>query len=132
MVCMKVLFNETKTIVCVFISLLAGLYGLSQTTIDLQSVSKHIGDSVKVCGKIYGGRYISGDEGSPTIINMGGLYPHAPLTLVVWGYSKRSFDGLPEIKYKDKNVCATGKITSYKGRPAMILYEEDQLQLSSN
>ena len=38
----------------------------SQIVIELSDVSKHIGDSVKIVAKIYGGKYLENIKGSPT------------------------------------------------------------------
>nr|WP_276504847.1 hypothetical protein [Terrimonas sp. H1YJ31] len=49
------------------------LASFGQEIIKLDDVSKHVGDSVKVCGKVYGIRYLEQAKNSPTFINVGVL-----------------------------------------------------------
>jgi hypothetical protein len=63
------------------ILLLSATITFSQTTIKLEEISKHVGDSVKVCGKVYGIRYLEQSENSLTFINIGGSYPNQLLTV---------------------------------------------------
>ena len=48
-----------------------------QTEIKLEEIGKHIGDSVKVCTKIYGGIFLERSKGTPTFLKMS-LYPDLP------------------------------------------------------
>lgn len=111
--------------ICPFIiALIFTTIASAQEVIDLKDVSKHIGDSVLVCGKIFSGRFLPRSEGSPTLLNMGGLYPDQLLTLVIWGKDRQPFNGIPEKLYKDQDVCVTGKIEMFKDKPQIVLYME--------
>ncbi|MEO6540843.1 MAG: hypothetical protein ABIN74_07645, partial [Ferruginibacter sp.] len=48
----------------------------AQTTIKLDEVSQHIGDSVTVCGKVTDMRYFENSKNKPTFLNMGARYPN--------------------------------------------------------
>ena len=42
------------------------LSAVAQKEIDIADVANHVGDSVKICSKIYGGKYLEQTKGSPT------------------------------------------------------------------
>jgi len=115
-----------KGLVAIVILLLSGIvYG--QQEIKLDELNKHIGDSVTVCTKIYGGIFLDRSKDTPTLLNAGGKYPNAPLTIVIWADARAKFKEKPEVFYKDKDVCITGKVSLYKDRPQIVVYEEKQI-----
>ena len=101
----------------------------AQKEISIDSLNQHIGDSVIVCTKIYGGIYLDRSKGAPTLLNAGGAYPNAPLTILIWGDDREKFKNPPEVYYKDKEVCISGKIILYKEKPEIIVYDEKQMVL---
>jgi len=116
-----------KKTVFLVIAIVFSLTSFAQTEIKLEEVGKHVGDSVKVCGKIYGGIFLERSSGTPTFLNVGGLYPNNPLTIVIWADLRKQFEQKPEEFYKDKNVCIFGKITLFKDKPQIVLYSKNQL-----
>jgi micrococcal nuclease len=109
------------------IALLLSTAALAQKEIKIEELSQHIGDSVTVCTKIYGGIYLDHSKGAPTFLNAGDSYPNAPLTIVIWEDARKQFKEQPEVFYKDKEVCVTGKVILYKEKPEIVIYEEKQL-----
>src|SRR6185436_13428013 len=103
-----------KKISFIIASLLLVSTCFSQVEIKLEDINKHVGDSIKVCGKIYGGIYLERSNGTPTFLNVGGNYPNSPLTIVIWSDVRKTFTDKPEEYYKDKEVCVTGKVELYK------------------
>jgi hypothetical protein len=97
----------------------------AQKEIKIEDIANHVGDSVTVCAKVYGGIYL--DRSSLTLLNVGGAYPNAPLTVVIREEARTKFKESPETFYKDKEVCITGKITLFKEKPQIELYEEKQI-----
>lgn len=104
----------------------------AQQEIKMDEVNKHIGDSVTVCSKVYGGIYLQQSKGSPTFLNVGGAYPNSLLTLVIWDDVRKQFKEAPETFYKDKEVCITGKLILYKEKPEIVIYDEKQLMIKEN
>jgi hypothetical protein len=100
----------------------------AQTEIKIEDVKNHIGDSVKLMAKIYGGKYLESAQGTPTFLNVGDRYPDAPLTLVIWGDTRKKFTTTPETIYTGKNVTITGKLILYKNRPEIIITDPNQIQ----
>ena len=111
------------------ILLLCTIASKAQNTISIDEVQKHVGDSVKICTRIYGGIYLDRSQNKPTFLNAGAAYPNALLTLVIWGDVRSRFKEAPETYYKDKEICVTGKIILYKDKPEIIIYDEKQISL---
>jgi len=99
----------------------------AQTEIKIEDAAKHEGDSVTICTKIFGAKYFEASNRSPTLLNAGAKYPDAPLTIVIFGESRAAFKNKPEEFYPDKNVCVSGKIVIYKGKPEIIVSDEKQM-----
>ena len=74
----------------------------AQKEIKVNDAKNHVGDSVKICTKIYGGKFLENTKGTPTFLNAGGYYPNAPLTIVIWPDARKEFNNTPEEFYKGK------------------------------
>ena len=107
--------------------LIYGTHSFAQQKINADDAAKHESDSVIVCTKIFGARYFEGAENAPTLLNAGAKYPDAPLTVVIYRDSRPSFTNKPEEFYVDKNVCVTGRIVLYKGKPQIILTKQSNI-----
>ena len=94
-----------------------------------EEAAKHVGDSVQVCGKIYGGRFFETSIGCPTLLNMGAAFPASPLTIMIPGDVRSKMGYIPEAQLKEKNICVWGKVTLYKERPEIIIYNLSQLKV---
>ena len=88
----------------------------------------HIGEKATVCGEVASTRYAASSRGRPTFLNLDKPYPNQIFTVVIWGEDRGKF-GQPEGKYRDKRVCVTGKITSYRGVPEIIASEPGQIEV---
>ena len=99
----------------------------AQNEIKVEDAAKHGGDSVTICTKIFGARYFETGSKSPTLLNAGAKYPDAPLTIVIYGESRAAFKNKPEEYYPEKNICVTGKIGMYRGKPQIVVTDEKQI-----
>jgi len=88
------------------------------TTINIEDAQKHIGETVKICSKVYGHK----DLGSMVLVNMGAKYPDQLLTLVMRNDTKSMADSLDY-----KMLCVTGKLVDYNGKPEIIVTEKEQI-----
>ncbi|TWI83268.1 hypothetical protein IQ13_1376 [Lacibacter cauensis] len=118
---------QLLTVFLFFVALTGTAY--AQQTISLEEVSKHIGDSVKVCGVVRGGRFLEQAKNSPTLLNIGAAFPNQQLTVVIWGDVRKQFEQAPEELFKDKEVCIVGKVELYKEKPQIVLKRKEQLLL---
>lgn len=97
-----------------FIFSLSSILSFSQTKISIDSISNHKDELVTVCGKVYGTKFL--DKSQITFIDLGAVYPDAPLTIVILGKDRANFKENPETLYSDKQICVTGVIKEYKGK----------------
>src|SRR4029077_4005920 len=79
----------------------------------------HVGEQATVCGKVASTRYATTTRGKPTFLNLDKPYPSQVFTILIWGENREKF-GTPEEKYRDKQICVTGKITEYRGAPEIV------------
>jgi hypothetical protein len=115
-----------RSFAALLLSFFLGLAVQAQTTIKLEDVSTHVGDSVKTCGKVAGIRFMESAKGQPTLINIGAPYPNQLLTVVIWEDLRKQFDKTPEL-FRDKNVCIIGKIELYRDKPQIVIKTKEQL-----
>ncbi|MBK8301211.1 MAG: hypothetical protein IPK90_12420 [Chitinophagaceae bacterium] len=108
-------------------ALLLTVTSFAQQKIKTEDLSKHVGDSVTFCTKIFGGIFLDRSKEQLTLLNAGGNYPNAPLTIVIGSDTREKFANKPEVFYKDKEVCITGKISLYKEKPQIVVCNEKQL-----
>jgi hypothetical protein len=97
-------------------------------TVKIDELDKHIGETVKVCTKIFGTKQLS-SGGKPTFLNAGGAYPNSPLTILIWGDNLKNFKNNPEKFYDGKNICVTGKLILYKEKPEIIISKEEEIEV---
>lgn len=116
-----------KRILIITAILFAGISGYSQTY-KPEDASKHIGDSITICGKAFGGKFLENAKNQPTFINMGAAFPNHQLTIVIWADVRKKLSYIPEEKLKDKDICITGKIEEYKGKPQIVLQDPGQIK----
>ena len=95
----------------------------AQTRVSVDSVSRHMGDTVQVCSKVYG---IKAFE-RITYINLGAAYPNSPLVVVVFGKDYANFKELPSVLYANKQICVTGTLAEYKGKPQIVVTRPDEI-----
>jgi hypothetical protein len=117
-----------KNVLVILAFLMISIVSFSQIEIKLEDVSKHIGDSVKVCGKVAGIRYMEQATNKPTLINLGAAYPNQLLTVVIWDDLRKQFEKAPEELFADKNICVTGKIELYRERPQIVVRKMEQVK----
>ena len=110
-----------------FLMIASVIITYAQKEINIADAAKHEGDSVTICTKIFGARYFESGKGAPTLLNAGAMYPESPLTVVIFGESRAAFKYKPESFYPDKNVCVTGRITMYKGKPQIVVIKESAI-----
>ena len=118
-----------KKITLLITGILFSTISFCQATISIGSLSSHIGDSVTVCSKVYGTRYLEQSEKQPTFLNIGAAYPNSLLTIVIFGESRKNFKDLPEKMYADKNICIAVRLAEFKGKAEIIVYGPGQIKI---
>ena len=100
----------------------------AQKEIKIEDAKNHVGDTVKICSKILGGKFLENAKDMPTLLNAGGNYPNALLTVVISAEARKQFTNKPEEYYTGKTVCVTGKIELYKDKPQIVIINESQIR----
>jgi hypothetical protein len=115
-----------KNLYCTFLILFfAGMVN-AQTGIKLEDVSRHIGDSVTVCGKVADMRYFENSKGKPTFLNIGAKFPNQQLTVLIWDNVRTQCSGKVE-DLLNKEICITGRIILYKERAEIVIDKPEQI-----
>jgi hypothetical protein len=86
----------------------------------------HVGQTATVCGTVASTHYAEHSEGQPTFINLDKPYPDPAFTIVIFGDYRAKFSPPPETW--SGHLCATGRITSYHGKPEMKVFEPSQVR----
>ena len=91
---------------------------------------KNVGKLRTVCGKVQS-TYINSNTASQRIyLNMGREYPNHTFTGLIWYSSnKDNFDGRPDKKYKKKNICISGVISTFNEKPQIQIDFENQIEI---
>ena len=113
--------------------ILAGLFALptyAQKKLSAPEAKEHFGETATVCGEVVSTRYADSTKGQPTFLNLDKPYPNQIFTVVIWGNNRSKF-GSPEIDYKGKRVCVSGKITAYAGLPEIVADEPKQIKIGA-
>ena len=85
--------------------------------ITASEASNYVGSRKTVCGQAVSVTYAANSTGKPTLLNFDRPYPDQLFTVVIWGQNRDNFPEPPDILYGGREVCATGLISDYQGRP---------------
>ena len=115
-------------------SILLALFSLNIFSLeDVEEISvfkakNHIGEYKIVCGKVKSTYLNRKVKGVPLYFNFARDYPNSPFTAIIWTQSSGGeFGTRPDKRYQNRKLCVKGVITSYKGRPQIILRNSDQI-----
>ena len=81
-----------------------------------------------VCGVVASAKYATSTRGEPTFLNLDEPYPSQVFTVLIWGSNRGAF-GEPEAKYMHKNICVSGKIQAFKGKPEIVATSPAQISV---
>ena len=101
----------------------------AQNKIPIEDADKHIGETVTICSKVFGGRFIENSAAKPTLLNLGAAFPNHKLTIAINNEDRKNFTGKPEDDYTGKNVCVTGKVIEFKGKPEIVVTRPQEIQI---
>jgi len=90
-------------------------------TVKVSNLSDYEGEVVKVCVKIVDGKYEGNTELDATDASK------AELAIIILSKNRNNFAAPPETFYKDKNVCVTGRVETYKDKTTIFIKDERQI-----
>jgi hypothetical protein len=88
----------------------------------------HVGQFATVSGQVLSADYRPGNDNSPTFLDFGALYPAPLFIAIVWGPDRPKFGAL-ETTYNGKTISITGTITTYHGKPAIVVTDPAQIKI---
>lgn len=99
----------------------------AETTISYEEAATYVGRVVQVCGIVAGADFAEHIGGQPTFLNFGDTHPHQSFTVVIWGEDRPRWLKPPEIKYKNADICVTGRVTMHRDIPQIVVDRPDRI-----
>jgi|GEM_PF-474496 len=99
--------------------------------INITDISKHIGDSVWFCSKVYSTRYFESSPNKPTLLDVNDSYSGQLLNIIIWEEDRKNFFNAPESLYNKKDVCINGIVQLYNNMPHIFIRSRTQITLKS-
>src|SRR5258708_22073521 len=119
--------RKARAILALSFALFLVRSGQAQKTITALEAKDHINESATVCGNVVSARFSASTRGKPTFLNLEKPYPNQIFTVVIWG-SNSTKCGTPEIEFKGKRICVTGKIENFRGVPEIAASDPQQVK----
>jgi len=110
-----------------FVLLLAGAVSADPPRVPDHEAYRHIGKEATVCGRVADTTFLESIRGRPTFLNLGGAYPNQTFTVVIWDDARARFDEAPNRKFAGAEICVTGRIETYKGKPQIVVKTPSQI-----
>jgi hypothetical protein len=122
--------KRTNRLLVLLCAISAGFAAHAQTArIPASAARSRVGQRATVCGTVATARYAASTRGRPTFLNFDKAYPNEDFTVLIWGENRAKF-GTPGNNYRGKQVCVSGKITTFRDTPEMII--SDPAQITAN
>jgi len=102
-------------------------YGYRIRTLSSFDASFNMGEVARVYGRVYATWY--NNETDDYLLFFGGEFPHQHLTVIVPGNIARRFSWRPENYFLGQHVTMTGLITSYEGKPEIVIHSRSQFSI---
>ena len=122
-----------KIFLC-FLLLLPATFMFAQNnqkkTIKASEAKNYVGKTVTVLDKIHEARLDHISKKEVNVLYTGADYNHRTLALIFPQDVLKRFSYNPNSKMINNTFYATGKIVMYKGKPAMYIRNEDQLNVA--
>lgn len=103
-------------------------------SITCAEAAQHVGETKTVCGLVVGTKYLETSKSGkkPTFLNFEKPFPNHTFTVVITGANRAKFTEAPEVAFKDKTVCVTGKITVNRNKPEIEVTEPSQITVKES
>jgi DNA/RNA endonuclease YhcR with UshA esterase domain len=85
--------------------------------------ASHIGEMATVCGTVAGTHHSGRGN---TFVNLDRAYPNQAFTAFIPASSASAGADLRSLE--GKNICVTGKVALYKGKPEIVVTTKEQIQ----
>jgi hypothetical protein len=96
-------------------------------TMSVFDTRYNLGEVARVYGRVYGTWY--NGETDDLLLFFGGEFPNQVFTMIVPGKIARRYHWRPEKYLLGQHIFATGLITSFEGKPEMVIKDKSQLNI---
>lgn len=117
---------KSSDIGALLVCLATSLPANAAAPLSAQEAGKHIGEIRTVCGEVASAKYAARSRRQPTFFDLERPYPNQAFAIIIWGADRAKFE-MPEVRLLGKQVCATGPIEIYRGKPEIIVADPAQL-----
>ncbi|MBN1132696.1 MAG: hypothetical protein JXA39_06465 [Bacteroidales bacterium] len=100
-------------------------FGHSIKTIPTFKARYNLGEVARIYGRVYATWY--NKQTDDYLLFFGGDYPFQDFTVIIPGVVARMFSRRPHYYFSGKHITATGLITSYAGKPEMVIKRTNQI-----
>jgi hypothetical protein len=98
-------------------------------TITAGQVTNYVGKNVLLCDMVKNGHMDDISKDEPTVVYVGDTYETRTLALIFDKNDLKNFSFDPEKKMENHKFCVQGKVSMYKGKPAIYVKSEAQLNV---
>jgi len=102
-------------------------YGYRIRTMSSFDASFNIGEVARVYGRVYATWY--NNDTDDYLLFFGGEFPYQHLTVIIPGKIARRYSWRPENYFLGQHVTMTGLITSYEGKPEIVIHSRSQFSV---
>jgi len=88
--------------------------------------AQHAGETATVCGVVAAAKFAAQVRGGTTFLDFDKPYPNSTFSALIFASDRAKF-GAPEKTAQGKDLCVTGKIEMYQGKPQIVLKDPKQL-----
>jgi hypothetical protein len=88
--------------------------------------ASHVGENATVCGVVASAPYAAQATAAPTFLDLDKPYPNQVFSVLILGSDRTKF-GTPEVSLREEQICVTGEIFLFQGKPEIIMRDTTQL-----
>ena len=124
--------HERHLLAALALLLLSPVPGAAQDPpriVSAEEARRYVGSTVTVCDSVASATFASRSRGQPTFLNLAKAYPNQVFTVVIWGDDRNRFPEPPERVYRHRRICVTGRLTTYRGTPQIVVREPTAAKL---
>lgn len=94
---------------------------IGQSRTEINEASKHLGETVSICGTIISVKHLYNVKEKPILVNLGNVTQHLDVVIAA---EEGSLENLSADSLQYKDACVTGKIFYFKGTDHVYLKAE--------
>lgn len=100
----------------------------AQQKLPEADIAQYLDKKVEYCNTVYGTFVTKGNK-KVALLNLGGDYPNHDLVVAIFEGDWKKFDYKPEEFLKGREICVSGKLLMYKGKPEIIVNNPNQIKI---